>query len=44
MGLENTYFRIGLALAILKVVPALGLLKQFYIIRETFISRGERIR
>ena len=35
-GQENTYFRIGLVLVILKVVfPDLGLLKQLCIIRET---------
>ena len=40
-GQENTYFRIGLVLAILKVVfPDLELLKQLFILRETFITRG----
>ena len=40
-GQENIYFRIGLVLAILKVVfPDLGLPKQIFIIRETFINRG----
>ena len=39
-GQENIYFRIGLVLAILKVVfPDLGLPKQIFIIRETFINR-----
>ena len=41
-GQENIYFRIGLVLAILKVVfPDLGLPKQIFIIRETFINRGK---
>ena len=40
-GQENAYFRIGLALAGLKVVfPDLGLLKQLCIIREACINRG----
>ena len=40
-GQENIYFRIGLVLALLKVVfPDLGLPKQIFIIRETFINRG----
>ena len=41
-GQENIYFRIGLVLAILKVVfPDLGLPKQIFFIRETFINRGK---
>ena len=44
-GQENIYFRIGLVLAILKVVfPDLGLPKQLFIIRETFINRGNGLR
>ena len=39
-GQENTYFRIGLVLAILKVVfQDLGLLKHVFLIRETFTNR-----
>ena len=44
-GQENTYFRIGLVLAFQKVVfPDLGLLKQLFIVRETFINRGNGLK